>query len=135
MAEVCVLADGRRVKFSLKRRDRDPYFLIWLRGSRMASGRSGRLKRGWNKRRALPTLPSSSSAMSMTPTPSFRTSPGTRPQADGRAHARREPPAQLDLDLRDRLENAQEGLPEFIRAGVDHPGDGRAIQAGPPQDL
>ncbi len=32
MLEVCVLADGRRVKFSLKRRDRDPFFLVCFKG-------------------------------------------------------------------------------------------------------
>lgn len=32
MAEICVLADGRRVKYSLKRRDRDPFYLVVFRG-------------------------------------------------------------------------------------------------------
>ena len=34
MAEVCVLADGRRIKYSLKRRpERDPYYLVVFRGT------------------------------------------------------------------------------------------------------
>ncbi|WP_435017984.1 site-specific integrase [Tundrisphaera sp. TA3] len=32
MAEVCVLADGRRVKYSLKQRERDPCYLVTFRG-------------------------------------------------------------------------------------------------------
>ena len=32
MSEVCVLDDGRRVRFSLKRRVRDPFFLANFRG-------------------------------------------------------------------------------------------------------
>jgi integrase len=32
MTEVCVLIDGRRIKYSLKRRERDPYFLVCFQG-------------------------------------------------------------------------------------------------------
>jgi integrase len=32
MTKLCLLADGRRVKFGLKRRDRDPYWLVRFRG-------------------------------------------------------------------------------------------------------
>ena len=32
MAEVCVLVDGRRIKYSLKRRGRDPFYLACFRG-------------------------------------------------------------------------------------------------------
>src|SRR4051794_20776266 len=32
MSEVCVLDDGRRVRFSLKRRRRDPFCLVVFRG-------------------------------------------------------------------------------------------------------
>ena len=50
MAEACVLADGRRVKFSLKRRDRDPFFLVCFQG---ADGkRKERSTDEGNKRRA-----------------------------------------------------------------------------------
>lgn len=33
MSEVCVLDDGRRVRFSLKRRERDPFYLTSFRGA------------------------------------------------------------------------------------------------------
>src|SRR4051794_15892538 len=32
-SEVCVLSDGRRVKYSLKKRERDPYYLVVFRGT------------------------------------------------------------------------------------------------------
>lgn len=50
MAEVCVLADGRRVKFSLKRRERDPYFLVCFEGP--DGKRKERSSGEGNKRRA-----------------------------------------------------------------------------------
>jgi integrase len=30
--ETCILSDGRRVKFTLKKRERDPYYLVYFRG-------------------------------------------------------------------------------------------------------
>lgn len=50
MADVCVLADGRRVKYSLKRRGRDPFYLVCFRGS--DGGRKERSTQESNKRRA-----------------------------------------------------------------------------------
>ena len=50
MSEVCILDDGRRVRFSLKKRDRDPFYLASFQGP----GRSRRelSTREPNKRRA-----------------------------------------------------------------------------------
>jgi hypothetical protein len=50
MAEVCVLADGRRIKYSLKRRARDPYFLACFQGP--DGKRKERSTEEGNKRRA-----------------------------------------------------------------------------------
>lgn len=50
MSEVCVLDDGRRVRFSLKRRERDPFYLASFRGP---DGRRKELStREPNKKRA-----------------------------------------------------------------------------------
>lgn len=49
-SEVCILEDGRRVRFSLKRRKRDPYYLVSFPGP--ASKRVERTTKEENKRRA-----------------------------------------------------------------------------------
>jgi integrase len=50
MVQVCMLADGRRVKYSLKRRDRDPFFLVCFQGP--DGKRKERSTDEGNKRRA-----------------------------------------------------------------------------------
>jgi hypothetical protein len=49
-SEICVLADGRRIRFSLKRRPRDPYYLASFRGP--DGLRKERSTKEPNKRRA-----------------------------------------------------------------------------------
>lgn len=48
--EVCVLDDGRRVRFSLKKRERDPCFLVSFKGP--CGGRKERSTKETNKKRA-----------------------------------------------------------------------------------
>ena len=49
-SEVCVLDDGQRVRFSLKKRERDPYYLVSFKGP--DGGRKELSTKEANKRRA-----------------------------------------------------------------------------------
>ena len=133
MAEVCVLADGRRVKFSLKRRDRDPYFLVCFEGP------DGKRKDAHVRARVTSVVRSDSAVIiirneydphAVVSEPLL----GRGHRLDGRAHEGREP-GPNSISTYETVLNTLGDLAEFVRAGVDHPGDGRAVQAGPSQNL